>query len=119
MAGINIKLPEAKQYRGWMFVFIAGFALTIIAMIDQGGFSEFTAASGDADGSTGCIVTVQVAERTLNLRDAPTTDANVVGQLDNGSRVDATTEVQNEFRRLEDGRWASTQYLVPEAGSTC
>ena len=118
MAGYKIKLPEAKAFRGWAFVVVAGVVLTVLALIDQGGVGAITP-SGDADGSTGCVVLVQVANDELNLRDAPSVDANQVGQLANGSRVDATTEVQGDFRRLEDGRWAATQFLVPEPGSTC
>lgn len=56
----------------------------------------------------------------LRVRSAPVIDpANVVDELARGEEVDASTEVRNGFRKLDEGRWVSEQYLRPLAGTTC
>lgn len=112
---ITIKRPDAKTFRGWGFVLVAGGVLTVLALYDRGDLGL----RGDADGSTGCVMVVQVASGELNLREGPTADSAAAGTLDDGTRVDATTEVVGGFRRLESGRWAAESYLAPEPGSTC
>jgi len=109
---ITIKRPDPETYKGWGFVLVTGTLLAFLAVIDQGG-------GGSADGSTGCVMVVRVDEDVLNVRQEPSVDSPRAGTLTNGDRVDATTRVQNGFRQLEDGRWASEAYLAPEPGSRC
>jgi hypothetical protein len=125
MAKLTIPKLESSTFKGWTFVLVAGVALALLALIDAGGGTlpadaagvGQTSAVAPADGSTGCVVEVVTEE--LNLRAGPSQNAELLGAMPQGARVDATTVVTDGFRQLEDGRWASNQYLTPLAGTTC
>ena len=56
----------------------------------------------------------------VRVRSAPAIDPNnVVDELAAGEESDALGEVQNGFRKLEEGRWVSVDYLRALEGSTC
>lgn len=56
----------------------------------------------------------------VRVRSAPAIDpANVVDELAAGEESDASTEVQNGFRKLSEGRWVSVDYIRPLEGTTC
>lgn len=108
--------PKLKPFslRGWTFVLIAGLALAVVALVDRGGLDELRTTS---DGSTGCQL--EVSGDGLNVRAAPSADAELLDRLVRGARVDGTRVVTDGFRQLEDGRWASDQFLTPLPGTDC
>ncbi|MFC4853397.1 SH3 domain-containing protein [Actinophytocola glycyrrhizae] len=56
----------------------------------------------------------------VRVRSAPAIDpANVVDELAAGEEADASIEVRNNFRKLDEGRWASEDFLRPLDGTTC
>lgn len=114
MARFKVPKFEKKTFRGWAFVIIAGAALAAIALLDRGGFGEFTSR---ADGSTGCQLEVSADE--LNIRSGPSPEASLVETLRRGDRVDGTRVVTDGFRELEDGRWAADQFLTPLPNTNC
>ena len=124
MAKLTIPKLKASTFKGWAFVLVTGVVLALLALIDSGrGIvpdNAAGAATGDvapADGSTGCVV--EVATEELNVRVGPSQDAELLGAMPQGTRVDATTVLASGFRQLEDGRWASDQYLTPLPGTNC
>lgn len=63
---------------------------------------------------------VESTEDGVRVRSAPAIDpANVVDELAAGEESNASTEVQNNFRKLSEGRWVSVDYIRPLAGTTC
>jgi uncharacterized protein YgiM (DUF1202 family) len=59
---------------------------------------------------------VQVTATELNVREAADGNAKVAGKLVSGNTVNATTTVQNGYRELGQGRWASNQFLKQVSG---
>lgn len=58
----------------------------------------------------------------VRIRNAPVMDpanTNVVDELAAGEEVDATTEVQNGFRKLGEGRWVWGELIRPMEGRKC
>jgi hypothetical protein len=56
----------------------------------------------------------------VRVRSAPIVDpANVVDELATGEESNATTVIQNGFRKLDEGRWVSVDYIKPLNGSKC
>jgi hypothetical protein len=109
----KIKIPklESSTFKGWTFVVVAGVALTLLAMLDRGGF-------GGATGFTGCIMTVTADE--VNVRSTPGTELAPVETLTRGREVDAQRVVTNGFRQLAgDNRWALDASLSIKPGSRC
>jgi hypothetical protein len=45
--------------------------------------------------------------------------SGIVGKYLKDAQVDAMPVVQNGFRQLGPGKWASTQFLTPTSGSHC
>jgi hypothetical protein len=117
VARLTVRKPDSSIYRSWIFVIVLGSILAVLSLLSAGDL-EGTSVP-EADGSTGCVMLVQVTEDELNLREGPSLESPRVGALPNGARVDATTTVENGYRQLEDGSWAAVEYLVPEPGSTC
>ncbi|WP_246633069.1 SH3 domain-containing protein [Pseudonocardia nigra] len=103
---------ESSTFKGWAFVFVAGTALALVALIDRGGLDAV-----NADGSTGCQL--EVTAEQLNIRSGPGPDSPLVQTLTRGERVDGTPTVTDGFRELEDGQWAADQFLTPVPGSNC
>jgi len=56
------------------------------------------------------IVTVNPGS-SLNVRSAPTTNAGVVGTLNNGSRVSVTLRSANGWYQIGTNRWVSAQFV--------
>ena len=98
-------------------VLLAGVGLLYVQGSDQrreqGG--EGTPASSE---TSACRVAS--TEDGVRIRSAPAIDpANVVDELAAGEESDASTEVQNGFRKLSEGRWVSVDYVRPLDGTTC
>jgi hypothetical protein len=56
----------------------------------------------------------------VRVRSAPIVDpANVVDELATGEESDASTVIQNGFRKLGEGRWVSVDFIKPLNGSKC
>lgn len=113
MARYKIPKIESSTFRGWTFVLVAGTVLALIAILDRGGLTDAAA----ADGSTGCQL--EVAADELNVRSGPSPEATLVETLRRGQQVDGTRVITDGFRELEDGRWASAQFLTPLPGTNC
>jgi hypothetical protein len=113
VARITVPKLEASSFKGWTFVFVAGVALALLAIVDRGGLGAITAANG----STSCQL--EVVTDQLNVRNGPSPGAALVETLTRGMRVDGTKVVTDGFRELEEGRWALDQYLAPQPGSDC
>jgi hypothetical protein len=105
---------KGVRLKGWPLVFILGLLLAVVAVFDRGGLD---AVVPGATGSTGCALRVTVAE--LNVRTAPSQQAQSVQTLAEGATVDGTNVLTAGFRRLKDGHWVFDQYVTPIAGSTC
>jgi len=92
--------------RQWLW---AGIALAIIVLV-------ILVKSADLDvntSPTGDTCQVEVNADVLNVRAAPAGDAAVVDKLSRGDVVDAAPEVANGFRKLEESRWVSAQFVTP------
>ncbi|MGH3588004.1 MAG: hypothetical protein ACRDQ0_16975 [Pseudonocardia sp.] len=113
MARITVPKLEASTFKGWAFVLVAGTVLAALALLDRGGWGEI----GAADGSTGCQLEVTADE--LSIRSGPSADAALVETVLRGARIDGTRVVTDGYRQLEEGRWASDQYLTPLPGTNC
>ena len=113
----NIKIPkiEGSAFRSWAFVLIAGVVLTLVAVVDRGGFD--LAAPSTADSAAVCRLTVSADE--LNVRSDPDGTSAVVQTLTRGAELPATAVVTSGFRELGDGHWAADEFLTPAAGTTC
>jgi hypothetical protein len=56
----------------------------------------------------------------VRVRNAPVKDpANVVDELASGEESDASTEIQNGFRKLSEGRWVAEEFIKPLDGRKC
>ena len=60
---------------------------------------------------------MQVTADSLNIRSGPDNTATVVGKLSTGAMTAGTGTVQNGYRELSTGHWASNQFLKPVSGS--
>jgi hypothetical protein len=63
---------------------------------------------------------VASTEDGVRIRSTPVLDpANVVDELAKGEESDASTEIQNGFRKLSEGRWVSVNFTRPLDGRKC
>jgi len=53
----------------------------------------------------------------LNVRSYPSTDANVVGEYNNGERLPRVIEYRNGFAHLSTGYWVATNWISHTPGS--
>jgi len=75
---------------------------------------------GPAASQTPAACRVASTEDGVRVRSAPAIDpANIVDELAKGEQSDASTEIQNGFRKLSEGRWVSVDYVRPLTGSKC
>src|SRR5262245_65341730 len=75
---------------------------------------------GPAASQTPAACRVASTEDGVRVRSAPAIDpANIVDELAKGEESDASTEIQNGFRKLSEGRWVSVDYVHPLTGSKC
>ncbi len=91
---------------GVLFVYILGDERRGIGDIDVGGSAE-----------PGCQFTVTAD--VLNVRSAPSTDADVVDKVTRDETVAASSTVRKGFRKLGDERWAAKEFLTPVSGASC
>jgi hypothetical protein len=115
MAKVTIPKLKSSSFKGWVFVLVAGGLLTVLALFDRGGTGSLL--PNQADGSTGCMLEVTADE--LYVRAGPSENAERIDSLTRGARVDGTLVLTGGYRQLEDGRWASDQYLTPLPGYRC
>jgi hypothetical protein len=113
MAKVSMPKLEGKSFSGWVFVLITGLLLALYAIIDRGGLNAITV----ADGSTGCQL--EVTTDRINVRAGPSQDTEQLRVLTRGEVVDGTRVVVNLYRQLEDGTWATGEFLTPVPGSNC
>lgn len=63
---------------------------------------------------------ISSTEDGVRIRSAPALDpANVIDELARGEEADASTEIQNGFRKLSEGRWVSVDYIRALDGRKC
>lgn len=91
---------------GVLFVYILGDERRGISDIDVGGSAE-----------PGCQFSVTAD--VLNVRSAPSTDADVVDKVTRDETVDASSTVRKGFRKLGDERWVAKEFLTPVSGASC
>jgi len=60
---------------------------------------------------------MQVTADVLNIRSGPDNTATVVGKLNTGALTAGTSTVQNGYRELSTGHWASNQFLKTVSGA--
>ena len=102
----------------------AGTAVTVIATTDLGyykcdetmwfGYLSMDYLTEDAPAFSWTEVpgtAVKVATDTVNKRSEPRTSAEVVGQVENGQRVNVVASAEN-FYKLEDGSWVYAPYFT-------
>lgn len=94
---------------------LAGVGILYVQGDDQRGG---TTPEGTPTSSSQCRV-ASTADG-VRVRSAPALDpANVVDEMAAGEESDASTEVQNGFRKLAEGRWVSVDFTKPLAGTKC
>ncbi|WP_137812426.1 SH3 domain-containing protein [Gandjariella thermophila] len=62
---------------------------------------------------------VRIDADVLNVRSGPGTGWRVVGTYPRGATTTADPITWNGFRRLGEGRWSASRYLVPLPGARC
>jgi hypothetical protein len=122
MAKVSMPKLEGKSFSGWVFVLITGLLLALYAIVDGGGLDASTSSTApppaaSADGSTGCQL--EVTTDRINVRAGPSQDTEQLRVLTRGEVVDGTRVVVNLYRQLEDGTWATSEFLTPVPGSNC
>lgn len=73
--------------------------------------------NGNASSGGSGACQVQVTADVLNVRSGPAQHDKVVGKLTTGAVKPATKTVQNGYRELVKGQWASDQFLKQVSGS--
>lgn len=68
-------------------------------------------------GNSTAACQMQVTADVLNIRSGPDDTATVVGKLSTGAVTAAQTAVQNGYRELSTGHWASNQFLKAVSGN--
>lgn len=108
----------------------AGTAVTVIATTDLGyykcdetmwfGYLSMDYLTDDAPAFSWTEVpgtAVKVATDTVNKRSEPRTSAEVVGQVQNGEKVNVVASAEN-FYKLEDGSWVYAPYFTDPVTTT-
>jgi uncharacterized membrane protein len=95
-----------------LIVFGVLVLVVVVFVIQNKGKSN--AQTGADSGSGSCQV--QVTATQLNVRETASGTAKVVDKLVSGNTSSATTTVQDGFRELSTGRWASDQFLKKVSG---
>lgn len=99
-------------------VLLAGVGLLYVQGADQRREQGRDGTPASSETTSACRVAS--TEDGVRIRSAPAIDpANVVDELAAGEESDASTEVQNGFRKLSEGRWVSVDYVRPLDGTTC
>jgi hypothetical protein len=92
---------------------VIGLVVVAALLVIQNNKKPGAASTGNSSGAC----QVQVTADQLNVRSGPDNTAAVVGKLNTGSVSAAQSTVQNGFRELSNGHWASTQFLKVVSGS--
>jgi competence protein ComGC len=95
---------------------VIGLVVVVALMLVVQNNKKGSAQPGSGGSSTaGCQV--QVTADVLNIRSGPDDTATVVGKLTTGAVTAAQATVQNGYRELSNGHWASSQFLKTVTGS--
>nr|WP_143219321.1 SH3 domain-containing protein [Actinokineospora bangkokensis] len=97
-------------------LYIGGGVIAVVVLYSSTQTPPGSADTADAS-STACRV--EVTADVLNVRSAPDAAAEVVGKFKQGAESDADKLVQNGFRKLGEGKWASAEFLKPLQGRDC
>ena len=93
---------------------IVGVALAGAAQRGDGEGDGDAPPGSDGAGPGRC--TVEVTADVLNVRAGPGLDEPVVDQVPVGTALEVDAQVVERFRRSEDGRWVSADYLAGPCG---
>ena len=99
---------------------IAAALLAAVGVLYVQGNDQRQQHQGPAANQTTSACRVASTEDGVRVRSTPVLDpANIVDELAAGEESDASTEIQNGFRKLSEGRWVSVNYVRPLTGSKC
>ncbi|WP_298177187.1 SH3 domain-containing protein [Saccharomonospora sp.] len=103
-------------------VFIVVGVVLGLAMIYTTGSEQRASEAQDGGGGsekkeTVCAMTVTAD--LLNVRSGPGTGHEILGKFRQGAEIDATTQVRDGFRKIDDHHWAADEYLEPVDGDRC
>jgi hypothetical protein len=114
---VPVKIKWSGKRTLIALVLLAGVGLLYVQGSDQ---RREQGKDGTPASSETSACRVESTEDGVRIRSAPAIDpANVVDELAAGEESDASTEVQNGFRKLSEGRWVSVDYVRPLDGTTC
>lgn len=88
-----------------------------VLLIYAYGSNERSSEGSPGSSGTGCQVSVTVD--ILNVREAPSRNAEIVGKLKQDAKLNAQPETQGGFRKLSEGKWASADFLTPREQAGC
>lgn len=91
-----------RQWR-WVLVALAVVALAVYSRSADVDFGQL----GESDRCQ-----VEVNADVLNVRAGPSIDTEAVGRLSRGDVVDALPDTANGFRKLEENRWVSLEFVT-------
>ena len=120
--GVEVVL-DAKELKGVTAVTVDEVALHFVDAdeleCDVTGVGEDGKDGADTTSST-TQCRVEATVDGLNIRSAPALNPNnVVGELNIGDQADAQKVEQNGFRKLDEGRWVSSEYVEIVEGRDC
>ena len=98
---------------------IAAALLAGVGLLYVQGNEQRQQGNTSSETTTACRIVAK--EDGVRIRNAPVPEdpANVVDELAAGEEADATTEIQNGFRKLSEGRWVSVEFTQPLEGRKC
>ena len=108
------RIPRVR-WRSWAFVLFSGLLLAAVAIIDRGGIDEIVGTGGRLHRLPGGGRD-RTAERALGPEPGRRAGA---GRSVAASGSTARSSSSTGFRELEDGRWASNEFLTPVPGTDC
>ena len=98
---------------------IAAVLLAGVGLLYVQGSEERQQHQGPASSDTAACRVASTGDG-VRVRNAPVKDpANVVDELAAGEEADASTEIQNGFRKLSEGHWVSVEFIRPLDGRKC
>jgi uncharacterized protein YgiM (DUF1202 family) len=92
-----------KQWR-WIWMGLAVIVLVLFLRSGDLNLSRMNSSDG--------VCRIEVTADVLNVRAGPGTNNPVVQQLSRGTVVEATTETNSGFRKLGEGRWVASEFIV-------
>lgn len=94
---------------------VVGVVLGLAMIYSTGSEQRASEAQGGDGGEvkqdTVCAMTVTAD--LLNVRSGPGPSHEIVGKFRQGAEIDATTQVRDGFRKIDDHHWAADEYLEP------